>query len=367
MENNVYLCKNFSDMDLEIKRFSELDIQDPFFDSLRASYPEFNAWFNRKAEAGENAYVFFDEMGWIIDFLYLKIEEEEVSDVVPALPAKRRLKVGTFKLVSRGTRRGERFMKKIMDRAVAENVDEIYVTIFPTEELQYLIHSFERFGFEHIANKPHNGGLSEYVLVKDMHSVKNDIIKDYPFVKRNGVSKHLLSIIPDFHTKLFPDSILTNESYNLVQDISSTNSIYKIYICWMDGVEQLKKGDLLLIYRTSDNKGPAAYRSVATSICTVDEIRTFHDFKDCDAFVNYAKPYSIFDTNDLTRWYRTRSNFVVIRMLYNVAFTRKVIRKTLLEQVGIPAEAYWGFCPLTDQQFEQIIKIGQADERYFIH
>ncbi len=354
-------------MDLEIKRFSELDIHDTFFDSLRASYPEFDVWFRRKADGGEKAFVFFDEGGNIIDFLYLKIEKEEVSDIVPPLPAKRRLKVGTFKLVSRGTRRGERFMKKIMDYAIAERVDEIYVTIFPTEELQYLIRSFERFGFEHIANKPHDGGLSEYVLVKDMHSVKNDIMKDYPFVKMAGASKHLLSIIPDFHTKLFPDSILTNESYDLVQDISSTNSIYKIYICWMDGVERLKRGDLLLIYRTTDNKGPAAYRSVATSVCTVDEIKTFHDFKDCTDFISYAAPYSIFNPSDLTRWYRTRSNFVIIRMLYNVAFTRKVIRKTMLEQVGVPAEAYWGFCPLTDQQFEQIIKLGQADERYFIH
>lgn len=356
-----------SDMDLEIKRFSELDIQDAFFDSLRASYPEFDIWFRRKADAGESAYVFFEETGQIIDFLYLKIEEEEVSDVVPALPAKKRLKVGTFKLVSRGTRRGERFMKKIMDRAVAENVDEIYVTIFPTEELQYLIHSFEMFGFEHIADKPHDNGLSEYVLVKDMHSFKNNIMKDYPLVKMNGVSKYLLSIIPDFHTKLFPDSILTNESYDLVQDISSTNSIYKIYICRMAGVERLRKGDLLVIYRTSDNKGPAAYRSVATSICTVDEIKTIHNFKDCDDFIKYAAPYSIFNPSDLTRWYHGRSNFVVVRMLYNAAFTKKVIRRTLIEQVGISTEAYWGFCPLNDQQFEQIIKLGQADERYFIH
>lgn len=62
----------------------------------------------------------------------MKIETEAVTDVVPVLPAKRRLKVGTFKLLSRETRRGERFMKKIMDKAMTENEDEVYVTIFPT-------------------------------------------------------------------------------------------------------------------------------------------------------------------------------------------------------------------------------------------
>ena len=76
----------------------------------------------------------------------LQIEEEELSDLTPALPAKKRLKVGTFKVDNdnRHTTRGERFMKKIMDMAIAEDVDEIYVTMFPTEELQGLIRMFEK-------------------------------------------------------------------------------------------------------------------------------------------------------------------------------------------------------------------------------
>lgn len=56
-------------MDLEIKLFSELNLEDTFFDTLKESYPEFSDWFNRKAENGETAYVFFDEKGKILDFL----------------------------------------------------------------------------------------------------------------------------------------------------------------------------------------------------------------------------------------------------------------------------------------------------------
>ena len=54
-------------------------------------------------------------------------------------------------------------------------------------------------------------------------------------------------------------------------------------------------------------------------------------------------------------------------MLYNVAFTKKVIRKTLLEQVGLDSTAYWGFLPVTDEQFNKIVKLGEADGRYFIN
>lgn len=353
-------------MDLEICKFADIKLSDVFFDSLRSSYPEFDNWFKKKGDTGETAYVFKDDKGNVIDFLYVKIEEGEVNDVNPVLPPKKRLKVGTFKLVSRHTRRGERFMKKIMDRAVSENVDEIYVTIFPTEPLQYLIDLFQKYGFEHKSDKLHEGRDSEWVLVKDMRNHVSDILKDYPIVKIGGVEKHLLSIYPSYHTKLFPDSILTNESYDLVQDISPTNGIYKIYICWMRDVDKLNKGDLLVIYRTSDNLGPAQYRSVATSVCTVEEIKTYKDFDTIDDFVRYTNRYSIFSPVELQKWYKYKNNFVVIKMLYNVAFSKRVIRKDLLEKVGISKEAYWGFCKITDQQFNDIIKLGQANECYFI-
>lgn len=354
-------------MDIEIKSFAELDLGDTFFDSLKTSYPGFSDWFNKKATNGESAYVFFDENGNILDFLYLKIEEGAMNDVTPKLAAKKRLKVGTFKILNRNSRRGERFMKKIMDRAVADDVDEIYVTIFPNPELEYLIIFFKNYGFYHIADKEHGDQIKEFVLVKDMRTIKGDILKDYPFVSKTDVEKRILSIKPDYHTALFPDSILKNEDpYDLVKDVSSTNSIYKIYICWMKDVEKLKKGDILLIYRTNDGQGYANYRSVITSICTVDEVKTFKDFKDEKEFVKYTNKYSIFSASELAKWYKFKNNFTVIKMLYNVAFTKKVIRKTLLEEVGLDGTAYWGFMPVSDEQFNKIVELGQANGRYFI-
>lgn len=354
-------------MDLEIKAFKELNLDDPFFDSLKGDYPEFVNWFNKKANNGESAYVFFNKEDKIIDFLYLKIEEEEMDDVTPRQPKKKRLKVGTFKILPRHTRRGERFIKKIMDCAIAENVDEIYVTIFPKKELEYLIQMFENYGFHHIADKGHGDRGYEYVLIKDMRRTEGNILKDYPFVSKTGVAKRILAIKPDYHTLLFPDSILKNESpYDLVQDISSTNSIHKIYICWMQNVDTLRQGDLVLIYRTNDGMGPANYRSVITSVCTINEVKTFKDFENEEDFVSYTNQYSVFSELSLRKWYRYKNNFTVLKMLYNVAFTKKVIRKTLLEKVGLNGSEYWGFLPVTDQQFNEIVELGQANKRYFI-
>lgn len=354
-------------MDLQLERFSDINLKDSFFDSLRSSYPEFDEWYHKKEAAGATAYTYYINRE-LKDFLYLKIEEEELSDMVPVQPARKRLKVGTFKVDNdnRHTTRGERFMKKIMDLAIAEDVEEVYVTMFPTDELQGLIRMFEKFGFLHEADKPHEDGNSEYVLIKNMRNHIGDLKLDYPFVRKAGSNKYVLSIVPEFHTQLFPDSILKNEQkYDLIQDVSETNSIYKIYLCWMKGTRYLKTGDKLVIYRTSDFQGPAKYRSVCTSVCTVSEVKTFKDFENEDAFVNYTNRYSVFKEYELRRWYRTRNCFIVIKMLYNIAFTKKVINKVMKEQVGLNPE-YWGFFKLTDAQFDKLLELGEIDERYII-
>lgn len=355
-----------SNMDLQNQKFSEIDLQQSFFDSLRASYPEFNEWYEKKSKAGATAYTYYIN-GQLKDFLYLKIENEEMTDVTPPLPKKKRLKVGTFKVEneSRHTTRGERFMKKIMDMAIAEDVDEIYVTIFPTESLKKLIKIFEMFGFKYVADKPHAGNISEYVLVKDMRTLTDDIHFDYPFVKEEG-HKYVLSIMPEYHTKLFPDSILKNEvKYDIIKDVSETNSIFKIYICWMQDTKMLVPGDKVVIYRTSDNKGPAAFRSVCTSVCTVCEIKVYEDFDNEEAFIKYTNRYSVFSEEDLRKWYRNKKHFIVIKMLYNIAFNKKVINKDMKEKVGLNPN-YWGFFSLTDDQYNKLLELGEINERYIV-
>ena len=89
--------------------------------------------------------------GGLDGFLYVKIEEGAVEDVTPALPSARRLKVGPFKINPHGTKLGERFVKKIFDHAVHEEVEEIYVTVFAKHT--GLISLLTRYGFEWQAAK----------------------------------------------------------------------------------------------------------------------------------------------------------------------------------------------------------------------
>ena len=353
---------------LRYSLFSELNLTDSFFDSLRANYDGFDDWYGRKSAAGARAYTYVDSEGRIRDFLYLKEETDPLVMAENTLPAVRRLKVGTFKIERRGTNRGERFIKKILDQAVAFDVEEVYVTMFnDEEELIHLRHFFEKYGFKEVGTISHeSNGRSEVVLLRTMKELQGDAYKDFPYLDKEQGEKYLLSIYPAYHTQLFSDSMLATESYDIVQDVSESNSVTKTYICWMPDVINMVPGDKVIIYRTNDYKGPAYFRSVATSLCTVLEVKTNKNFSDVEEFVRYSSKNSVFKDADLRKWYSGKTCYV-IKMLYNVAFKTRVIRKTMIEELGIPQDLYWGFFKLTDEQFEGILQKGNADERYFIH
>lgn len=354
-------------MDFIIKPFAELNLNDAFFDDLKDSYPEFPIWFKKKSSQGAEAVVSYDGDG-LCDFLYTKLEYEALGEnekITPVLPPKKRLKVGTFKVDARHTRRADRFIKRIMDIAVKEQVEEIYVTVFPKHA--ELIKRFALYGFTEKAKKYH-GDNYESVLIKDMNAYVGDVVKDYPKVKRDGTNKYLLSIYPKFHTMLFPDSILRNEEnykYDLIKDLKPTNSINKVYICFMKDVQMMKRGDVVVIYRTSDEVGRAYFRSVTTSVCTVTDVLSKTDFESEDDFVNKLKSDSIFDEQDLKLWYK-KPNVFVVRMQYNIAFTKKVTRKCMIDELGFNPAIYWGFFRMSDLQFNALCKKGEADENYFV-
>lgn len=348
---------------MEIRKFSLINLDDVFFDSLKEDYSDFSEWFARKSREGKSAFVNYKEDGTLQGFLYLKEEsKEDVDDkITPIMESMRRLKVATFKIDAHCTRLGEKFVKKIMDRAIYDGFEEAYVTIFPKHER--LIELLEKYGFKKYGTKG-----DELVLVKDFSKYTGDMLVDYPLIQPKSKRKFLLSIYPKFHTPLFSDSILKNEerkTEDLVKDISFSNSIHKIYVCFMPKTAILEKGDLLVIYRTNDSLGPARYRSVVTSICQVEEVKTKTDFVSIEDYLKFSKPYSIFSKTDLVKWFRN-DNLVVIKMTYNVALGKRITRGMLLDEAQISPTLYWGFFQLTDDQFDYILKKGNVNENFIV-
>lgn len=352
-------------MALEYRLFSQIDLADPFFDSLKSDYKEFTEWFNKKAAQGECTYVFYSDNGCLDGFLYLKTEDEAVSDVVPMLPAYMRIKIGTFKINAHGTKLGERFLKKVFDHALDRQINEIYVTIF--DHHQSLINLFSSYGFQQVAHKTTPNGREGVYLRRVRHTPYVDPMQSYPLVNLASSTPYMLALMPEWHTRLLPDSMLVNENARIIQDVSHTNSIHKVYLGAIPGMNRLTPGTPIVIYRTTDNQGPAEYRSVATSICVIEEYRHLSSFQSKDEFLRYCGPYSVFTEPELNDFWDRRRYPHVIRFSYNVALNRRPTRQQLADEVGIDRTLRWSLVPLTPAQLLNIARLGQIDESLIVY
>lgn len=347
---------------LKLTKFSELSLADPFFDSLKEGYKEFSDWFAKKAN--EDVYVVVnDETAELSGMVYLKLEEGPVADVDPPLPDRKWLKVGTLKIVGKGTRLGERVIKKIFDTAIARGADGIYVTVF--ELHAQLIELFERYGFVNAGTKTTPNG-TEQVLVRSLTQFTGNRLKDYPFVHTGGKKAWLLAIYPGYHTELLPDSILNNEPAEIVQDVSHTNTIHKVYISRLF-LHRMSPGDIVIFYRTNDGKGKAHFRSVVTSVCVVEEVKGRKDFANVDAFLAYALPRSVFPEEVLRDyWTNWKHRLYVAKMTYNAAFGKRTTRGRLIEEGVISVDPRWDMRALSQGQLAQILELGEVNARLIV-
>ncbi|UKW26185.1 hypothetical protein [Legionella pneumophila] len=51
----------------------------------------------------------------------------------------------------------------------------------------------------------------------------------------------------------------------------------------------------------------------------------------------------------------------------HLALKKRIIRDDLINQIGLNEHDYWGFMPLTNEQFLEIIKRGEIDESLIVH
>ena len=347
---------------LKLTTFAALSIDDPFFDSLKFGYKEFPVWFAGKAD--ESVYVVVDDAtDELSGMVYLKAEGGPITDIKPSLDNRKWLKVGTLKIVGKGTRLGERVIKKIFDTAISQGSEGIYVTVF--ELHAQLIALFKRYGFvEHGVKLTDNG--KEIVLVRSLTALTGDLLKDYPFVHREGHKAWLLAIYPAYHTELLPDSILRNEPAEMVQDVSHTNTIHKVYIGRL-ALNRMSRGDIVIFYRTNDGKGKAHYRSVVTSICVVEEVKRKKDFADVEAFLAYTLPRSVFSEEVLRDYWATWKRLYIAKMTYNAAFGKRTTRGQLIDDGVISVHPRWDLRALNDGQLERILDLGNVNEGLIVN
>ena len=348
--------------------FGNIDVDnEPFFESFIKDYKGFSEWFKSKSD--EEAYVCYSAKQGLVAFLYVKIEDEyeNYSDISPAFQKKKRLKIGTLKVVQTGRKMGERFLKIVFDNALINKVDEIYVTIFEKEDLLRLISLLEEWGFKRHGTKSSKSG-KEAVFVRDFSLSFNPVDPrlTYPYLNTRG-RKFIVPIKPDYHTKLLPDSILRTESpSDYDENLPHQNSLQKVYVS--RSIERdLRLGDIIVFYRTRDEERQisAYYSSVTTTLGVVQgvelDIRTFEGLrKACDK-------RTVFTDDELKElWDRRAIQPFVVNFLYFYSFPKRLNLKKLTE-LGIIESAPRGFERLSDEKFELLMKESNAEKSFIVN
>ena len=352
------------------KLFGEINLVDSFFDSFKEDYASFDKWFIKKSD--ETVYVTINR-GNILSFLFLKVEDkdENYSDLTPVFTPKKRLKIGTFKVISNGVRLGERFMKIIFDNAIQYKVDEIYVTIFDKrDEQKRLINLIEDWGFRLHGTKSTNNG-TELVYVRDFtpNFIPDNPKLSFPYISKSS-NIFMIPIYPDYHTELLPDSILTTESpYDFIENQPHRNAISKVYIS-RSFERNINKGDIIVFYRTAAKDRSAYYSSVITTIAIAEGKIT--DILDENDFILKCRKRSIFADNELKKYWNWNPKYrpFIINFLYTHSFpTGKRINRQRLLELGVISgtkDELRGLKKISKEQFELILKETDTNESIII-
>ena len=341
--------------------FGNIDLNDPFFSSFKEDYLDFVEWFNKKHD--QIAYVCKSD-GNIDAFLYVKKEgpAEPSTDITPPLMERNHLKIGTLKARSNGLKLGERLLKIVFDNGLRFSVDDIYVTIFPKRDDQLrLIELLKDFGFAYHGIKQSVSGRED-VYVRDFPPTASltNPKTTFPFLSRRA-RKFIVPIYPEYHTNLFPDSILRTESpLQYVENEPFRNAISKVYISRSLN-RDLKSGDVIIFYRTGGTPG-GRYKGVVTTLGVVEHVIT--EIPDFSTFAELCRGRSVFTVDQLKQqWDRYPNKPFIVKFLYAYSFQRRINLDRLIK-LGIikdTSSVPRGFEEIDDASFGKIVQESQTD------
>lgn len=297
---------------------SECDINDPFFDSLKYDYPEFENWYLKKAREEKQAFTYIDENG-LGAFVMLKFDEVETIQMQNGkLPTCKRLKISTLKLSDRvqGNRLGEGAIGIALWNWLESDDEEIYVTVY--DKHMKLIEMLKKFGFILAGYNPNNDGI--YVRSKKEIDFSTPYTS-FPFINQNQNEFALLPIDEKWHDKLFPYSELKNTKQE-TEEFAAANGMTKTYLFFPYSEPVYKENQPILIYRkfAGENK---KFKSVITSYGTIVRcIKIKQNYVEYMALEDYkvlVGKKSVFSSEEIESFYSQR-NLYVLEIVYDHAF-----------------------------------------------
>lgn len=254
----------------------ELNKSQSFFDSLRNTYNGFDKWYQKCAVEKRKCWCINNaDTGNIAAICIYKEEKDTALTDDNEIVKGKILKLCTFKVDprSRGKKLGERLLYIAFDYCVKNSYDWVYLHT-QGDEQETLVGLCEEYGFNNLGKyKGDDVYIKPMKLQNDIEDSLLSLIRYYPFFKdSDSVAKYIVPIQPKFHDDLFPDlSSLKGSLFEKDQTLCSCqgNTIKKAYLCHSN-TKTIKRGDIVLFYRSRDRMSIQCMGIVESTLCSND-------------------------------------------------------------------------------------------------
>lgn len=283
----------------------DLDVNDPIFEPLKDEYEDFESWFHNRSE--RDAYVNWmgDRLGAV---LIVKQNESEIVGVSPELPARPRLKISTLIVAEErwGSKAGELLIQIAIREAIEHNLEEIYLT-HHTNRPDHLVDLITEYKFSKVSETERGEDVFSKRLspgLGDDPNPEQTAKQFYPtYYDGPEVDKFLIPIQPQYHSDLF--TAYEKRQHKLPeyggQFQSEGNAIKKAYLT-RSNTKQIDPGDVLLFYRTRDEKE-------VTSLGVCDDV--YYNVVGLESLKQAIGRRSVFDDQELRDWAKKETTVIL--------------------------------------------------------
>lgn len=211
-----------------------------------------------------------------------------------------------------------------------------------------------------LSNYPPYNKIIVYYVPKILifFDYKDIFKKYYPlFYDGNRVKKLVVPIRPQYHEKLFTDyvkrtSITLNEYFG--DFIIEGNTIKKAYISHSP-IKNLKKGDILLFYRSEDHKE-------LTSLGVLEEFKT--NLTSPEEIINMVGKRTVYSSREIEEIVKKPASVMIFTMHLHL---KSPIPLTVLKENNILKGPPQTITEITHGAYEKIRDLGGINDNLTIH
>lgn len=320
-------------------------LSDIFFDSLRQGYDSFDRWFRTKAQEGRLAWCHFDEQDKLRAICIYTDQEDEVTTDDGQILSGKALKLCTFKVgeLVRGQKIGELFLKASFKYATDNGHQHIFIHAKQTQE--HLIRLLADFGFEKLGeyrgdevwvkehpSEPPTADVAAFAYCK----------KYFPHYRAEAdIQKFIIPIQPRYHKILFPDY---TPIQRMLPDPYAThvgNAIKLAYLC-NSPAKSLRAGDLVLFYRTGDEK----------AITSIGIVEFFDSSQDAEKIASIVGRRTVYSFEQIKALAKKDTRVILFRLIKHLS---KTIAYGQLKREGIVSGPIQSITKASDESFAKIV------------